>query len=131
MQLVLGYVSVYKQSCGKDVKVKAVSYPQPCSVSLGSTTSPRKGEIAAVFGPPKPPRKRRNNHSPPPRPPKNPGLGDTAQRPSSDTSSFTSSSSLPAPAPHHSNKPTKRRSWPFLLCDCLYVNCRNYEDVEK
>lgn len=121
--------------------VQSVTSPQPCSVALGRTSSPRRGEIVAVFGPPKPPRRRRNNHSPPPRPPKHPGLMDTTRpdglrepppRSSSTTSSLTSSSSGLPQNSLQDKKTPKRRSWPFLLCDCLYVNnCRTYEDADK
>ncbi|KAK3849560.1 hypothetical protein Pcinc_043691 [Petrolisthes cinctipes] len=61
--------------------------------------------------------------------------GTTAS--STNTSSSTSSSSScrrhshkDTVVSHHLQKP-KRRSWPFLsLCDCLYVNCRSYDDVK-
>ncbi|KAG0711019.1 hypothetical protein GWK47_021591 [Chionoecetes opilio] len=113
---------------------------KPFTVTLGRTSSPRRGEITAVFGPPKPPRRRRHNHSPPPRPPKHPGLiggslpgglSDAPPRPASTSSSFTSSSSGYKPSSVEHKKPLKRRSWPFLLCDCLYVNCRSYDDAYK
>lgn len=125
----------------KDQPLKRGVNGVPCSVALGRTSSPRRGEIVAVFGPPKPPRRRRNNHSPPPRPPKHPGLMDTTRpdglrepppRSSSTTSSLTSSSSGLPQNSLQDKKTPKRRSWPFLLCDCLYVNnCRTYEDADK
>ncbi|MPC15183.1 hypothetical protein E2C01_007967 [Portunus trituberculatus] len=113
--------------------------PPVCTAGLGPTSSARKGEIAAIFGPPKPPRRRRHNHSPPPRPPKScsldgtktDGLNEVSLGSTSTTSSYTSSSSgHPPPSLQHKSN-TKHRSWPFLLCNCLYVNCRTYEDADK
>lgn len=123
----------------KDQPVKRGVNGAVCTAGLGHTSSARKGEIAAIFGPPKPPRRRRNNHSPPPRPPKScsldgtkpDGLNEASLGSTSTTSSYTSSSSEhPPPSLHHKSN-TKHRSWPFLLCNCLYVNCRTYEDADK
>ncbi|KAK3867379.1 hypothetical protein Pcinc_027154 [Petrolisthes cinctipes] len=60
--------------------------------------------------------------------------GTTASSTTTNTSSSSSScrrhSHKDTVVSHHLQKP-KRRSWPFLsLCDCLYVNCRSYDDVK-
>ncbi|XP_063599832.1 mucin-2-like [Penaeus indicus] len=124
---------------------------------LGPAVSPGRGNLEAVFGPPKPPRRRRNHHSPPPpRPPKSssldsswqpklpPKVGSLVVRPGSTTSSFsttsgtTSGSTAPTPSSMPATpRPVKgdkakpaRKSWPFLLCDCLYANCRTYDNAK-
>ncbi|XP_047486561.1 proteoglycan 4-like [Penaeus chinensis] len=124
---------------------------------LGPVVSAGRANLEAVFGPPKPPRRRRNHHSPPPpRPPKSSALdapwqpklppkgGSLVVRPGSTTSSFSTTSgttsgstaptpsSMPAtPRPVKEDKAkTARRSWPFLLCDCLYANCRTYDNAK-
>ncbi|XP_064112561.1 mucin-2-like isoform X1 [Macrobrachium nipponense] len=132
--------------------------PEGMPVRVGGPAQSHRMDLESVFGPPKPPKRRNKNSSlPPPRPPKSLALESTGlpklppkapipARPASasTTSSFvTASAGSPSPAETPTSfqgtpRPTltkqrskTRRSWPLLFCDCMYANCKNYDEINK
>nr|XP_027221026.1 uncharacterized protein LOC113813261 isoform X1 [Penaeus vannamei] len=132
------------------------SFLGPVVTNLEAVFGPPKPPAAAATTTPpapRPPKSLSLDASGPPKPPPSKaGSLVVVGRPGSTTSSFsttsgtTSGSAAPAtpsstPATPSSTPATPRplkedkgkaarKSWPFLLCDCLYANCRTYDSAK-